>query len=181
LLADRYSIPVTALESMRPWLALVSLTTVAMQKSGFDPAAGAENLVLSRAREENDEIAYLESAEFQIKALASLDQEEMLGNFDATMGEFDDFEAFAKDLLAAWSEGDIAIVERDIVKPLRDESPKAFDALIVSRNVTWVEKVTEILAGDEDVFIAVGAGHLIGVKSVIEMLEGKGIAVERVQ
>jgi hypothetical protein len=37
------------------------------------------------------------------------------------------------------------------------------------------------MAGDDDVFIAVGAGHLVGEDSVVDLLEDKGFDVRRVQ
>ncbi len=180
-LAAAYGVPMAALEPMRPWLALVMLTNVAAQKAGLDASNGAEAVVLERARNENDAIAHLESAEFQIKALASLDEEEMLANFDTTIEEFDDFNAYVEKLVGAWTNGDVKLLADEITTPLRVESPKAFETLFVSRNRTWVAQIEDLLAGEDNIFIAVGAGHLIGEESVIDQLRGAGYEVERVQ
>ncbi|MCA8887369.1 MAG: TraB/GumN family protein [Parvularculaceae bacterium] len=180
-IAAAYGVPVSSLEPLRPWLALVMLTNVAAQKAGLDSSTGAEAIVLERARQENDEVNYLESAEFQIRALASLDEEEMLANFDATIEEFNDFNAYVEKLVRAWTSGDVKLLADEITTPLRLESPNAFETLFISRNRTWVAQIEDLLAGEDDIFIAVGAGHLVGDDSVIDQLMNAGYKVERVQ
>jgi len=47
-----------------------------------------------------------------------------------------------------------------------------------SRNEIWVGKIEAMLEEPGTRLIAVGAGHLAGEDSVIEMLEAKGYEVE---
>jgi len=180
-LADELGAPMAALEPMRPWLALISLTQIVFQKSGFDPTEGVEAAVLEQAAREGDKLAYLETAASQIKALASLDGDDMLANFDTTIDQFSEFDQITARLLDAWRTGDIEGIEEDILVPLREASPGAYDALFTKRNTAWTALIEEIIAGEGDYFIAVGAGHLVGDESVINMLRAKGLAVERVQ
>ena len=84
-LAEQYNVPMAALEPMRPWLATLTLTQRAFHTVGFDASAGVEAAVLSQAAAEGDAIAHLETAAFQIEALASLDGADMIGNFDASI------------------------------------------------------------------------------------------------
>jgi len=180
-IAGSLGVPMATLEPFRPWLALISLGSVAMQSSGFDPASGVERVVIARAASQSDRIEYFETAEEQIKILASLDDEEMLANFDVTVEQFDDFKALTEGMLASWKAGDLDALEADILAPLRDTSPAAFRDLIVARNKNWVAKIAAIMEGEGDYFIAVGAGHLVGEDSVVDLLGERGFAVERVQ
>lgn len=179
--ASSLGVPMAMLETFRPWLALVSLAAIAMQQAGFDAASGVEAVVLARAAEEGDRIEYFETAEDQIRILAGLDDEQMLANFDVTIAQFDDISSLTTRMLNAWRNGDVEGLEADILAPLRKQSPAAFRALIVERNEDWAERIGEIMAGDGGYFIAVGAGHLIGADSVIDMLRARGFTVERVQ
>ncbi|MEQ8935476.1 MAG: TraB/GumN family protein, partial [Amphiplicatus sp.] len=180
-IAGSLGVPMATLEPYRPWLALVSLASMAMQSAGFDPASGVERVVIAKATSQGDEIEYFETAEEQIKILAGLDDEEMLANFDVTIEQFDDFKALTEGMLASWKAGDLKALEADILAPLRDSSPAAFRDLIVARNESWVSKIAAIMEGEGDYFIAVGAGHLIGEDSVVDLLGERGFAVERVQ
>ncbi|MEE2692525.1 MAG: TraB/GumN family protein [Pseudomonadota bacterium] len=179
--AANLNVPMATLEPLRPWLALVTLAGVAMQVEGFDPSHGVETVVLARAGEEGDALAYFETAEEQVKILADLDDGEMLANFDITIEEFDDFKATTERILEAWRVGDVETLDAEILAPLRDASPKAFHALIVARNENWAKKIADLMSGEGDYFIAVGAGHLIGDDSVIDLLTEQGFTVERVQ
>ncbi len=180
-LAEELGVPLAALEPMRPWLALISLTQVVFQKAGYDPAQGVEAAVLARAAEEGDAVAYLETAAYQIEALASLDGEEMYANFDTTIDQFAEFDALTARLLKAWRTGDVEGIERDILAPLREVSPGAYETLFTRRNRSWTGEIEALMAGEGDYFIAVGAGHLVGPDSVVAMLRDRGYAVERVQ
>lgn len=179
--AERIGLPMAALEPMRPWLALLSLAVGAMQAQGFSSEAGAEMIILDRAAAQKDKVAHLETAEFQIRALASLSTEEWLADFERSLEQIADFEGFSKRALEAWRTGDLNSIDQEMIGPMRDAAPGAYKTLMVDRNADWVARIEEIMAGSDDYFIAVGAGHLIGADGVVEMLERKGYAIERVQ
>ena len=181
LVADRFGIPMAALEPMRPWLALISLAVGAMQREGYSSEAGAEQTILSLARTENDRIAHFETAEFQIRALAGLGDEEWLADFERGLAQIADFEGFSARTLEAWRTGDLAAIEEEMIGPMRSQAPGAYKTLLVDRNANWVAQIEEFMKGSDDYFIAAGAGHFIGEDGVVEMLRRKGYAIERVQ
>lgn len=180
-IAARYGVSMRELDPLRPWLAMVSLTQSAMTKSGFAAGAGADEAVVATANREGDRIDHLETAAFQIRALASLDEEELLGEFDASIEQFEDFDAFAKEMLRAWTKGDVEALERELVAPLRRESPDAYRIMFADRNKTWTDKIAAMLDKDEEAFIAVGAGHLVGEESVVALLNARRFKIERLQ
>jgi uncharacterized protein YbaP (TraB family) len=53
------------------------------------------------------------------------------------------------------------------------------DQLVFARNRNWIPKLDKLLANG-DVFIAVGADHLIGKPGVVELLRARGYEVTRV-
>jgi hypothetical protein len=181
LVAERYGMPMAALEPMRPWLALISLAVGIMQQNGYSGETGAEKVILAKAGSENDKIAHLETAEFQIRALAGLSNEDWLADFERGLAQMADFEGFSQRSLEAWRSGDLETIEEEMIGPMKKTAPAAYKALMVDRNVNWVGQIETIMAGSDDYFIAAGAGHFIGDDGVVEMLKDKGYAVERVQ
>ena len=179
--SERYGIPMAALEPMRPWLALVSLAVGVMQSQGYSPDAGAEEVIQKKATAQQDRFAYLETAEFQLRALAGLSDEEWLADFERSLAQMADFEGFSQRTLEAWRTGDLDSIEEEMIGPMKTAAPGAYKALIAERNANWVVQIEKIMTGSDDYFIAVGAGHFIGTDGVVELLKRKGYAVERVQ
>lgn len=181
LVSDRFGVPMASLEPMKPWLALISLAVGIMQSHGYSGEAGAEETILKNAGAQNDKIAHLETAEFQIRALAGLSNEEWLADFERGIAQMADFEGFSGRTLDAWRTGDLDAIEEEMIGPMKNTAPVAYKALIVDRNANWVGQIEKMMAGSDDYFIAAGAGHFIGEDGVVEMLKAKGYAVERVQ
>jgi uncharacterized protein len=53
------------------------------------------------------------------------------------------------------------------------------NTLVYDRNAAWIPKL-ETLFADSDVFVAVGAGHLLGPKGVPALLQAQGYTVTRI-
>ena len=124
----------------------------------------------AQATAEGDAITHFETAEEQIKILASLDEEEMLANFDVSLEQLEDFEALSEKMLTAWATGDTAGLEKIFIEELQTQSPDAFQKILVARNENWANQVETVLAGEGDYMIAVGAAHLVGEKSLFCLL-----------
>ena len=52
--------------------------------------------------------------------------------------------------------------------------------LLDERNVAMVETIDGWLAGDEDVFVVVGAAHYGGEMGILKLLQEKGHEVEQI-
>ncbi len=179
--AGKYGIPLAQLEPLKPWLASLSVTVLAYQQAGFDPNSGVEMVLEPLAKAQGDEIRYLELGVDQIKALASLDDAQDFAAFDDGLEQLANIEGEIANLLEAWRTGNVADMEDLLVRSIRDVSEPAFQALLVNRNANWVTQINDLMAGEGDYFIAVGAGHLVGEDSVVDMLQESGFNVERVQ
>ena len=56
-------------------------------------------------------------------------------------------------------------------------SDKYEDILLTKRNINWVDQLKSIMQ-KESVFVAVGAGHLVGEKGLLNLLRKEGYTVE---
>ncbi|WP_300553103.1 TraB/GumN family protein [Maricaulis sp.] len=176
-----YGVPLAALEQMRPWLASLSLAQIAYSQAGFDPASGVETSVLAQAAEEGDTLGYLETATFQLETLAGLDEAELLASFDLGLEDIIAMDEMIQNGVEAWRTGNVQRLDDVLVAEARTTAPGMFEAVFAGRNRNWVDQIEIFLAEDQDAFIAVGAGHLVGKDSVIDMLVERGISVERIQ
>lgn len=181
-LGERYGVSTSSLQRMQPWLATTSLANAALRKEGFDRGLGVEETVLADAKVEDDMVAYMESAETQIKALAAFDGADMIATVDATIAQLGSVKETMEPMLAAWLKGDTAALDKLASADMRKLAPAGYRALVIERNRAWTETITHWLANKhENYFIAVGAAHFAGPDSVILMLEKKGLKVERIQ
>jgi uncharacterized protein YbaP (TraB family) len=61
----------------------------------------------------------------------------------------------------------------------KDEIDHMDDLMVFQRNARWIPRLEELFATG-DVFVAVGADHLIGDKGVVALLRGRGFTVTRI-
>jgi uncharacterized protein YbaP (TraB family) len=180
-LLEPYGIPLQALEPLRPWLALLSITQVIYGQAGLNPNEGVEARVLAKAVEEGDRVEYLETAATQIEALAGLDESDLLESFSQSLDDLSNLETQVKDGVDAWRRGAVEELDAVLIADTRDEAPAAYDAIFTIRNKDWANTIERLMTDDQDRFIAVGAGHLYGEANVITLLAEKGFSVERIQ
>ncbi len=85
-----------------------------------------------------------------------------------------------RQLLDAWTGGDPAAIERAYNDAFAD-APALRMALVEQRNRAWADELTRRAAGPGTMFIAVGAGHLVGPAGLPALLSARGFRVARVQ
>jgi len=179
---ERYGVSTSSLQRMQPWLATTSLANAALRAEGYHRGSGAEEVILADAKAEDDRVAFMETAETQIKALAAFDGPDMLANVDATIAQLGSVTQTMEPMLAAWLKGDLATLDKLGSADMRKLAPGGYRALVIDRNSSWTETIVRWLAQkDTNYFVAVGAAHFAGPDSVILMLQKKGLKVERIQ
>jgi uncharacterized protein YbaP (TraB family) len=169
------------LNVFRPWFAALTISNAAMVRAGYDPSSGVDMNVEAIFKARGIKPNGLENAEQQIKVFASMTREQELEYLRTTMEEYEKASTELDQMVEQWSHGDLAGLEQMFVTDMKTETPDLYEALLLNRNANWVMQIQEMLKGKGVIFIAVGAGHLIGPDSVLSMLKAKGIASERVQ
>lgn len=169
------------LNVFRPWFAALTISTAAMTRAGYDSASGVDSKIEAIFRGREITPKGLETAEEQIKVFAGMSREQELQYLRETMEEYKDAPVELDRMVAQWASADIAGMEEMFVTEMKTEEPDLYAALLVNRNANWVVKIEEMLKGSGVIFIAVGAGHLMGPDSVLAMLEAKGVKSARVQ
>ncbi|MBN9332330.1 TraB/GumN family protein [Devosia sp.] len=177
--AETYAVPVPTLLAMQPWMAASTISVAALTAAGYNPTQGVETILVSEIPAERQ--GFLETAEQQIEAIAGGSEADQIQMLVATLGETDTLAEMVDSMVAAWLEGTPEVVADIFFADLGAYGDAFMDRLITQRNENWVAQIETMLANNEEAFLVVGAGHLVGPTSVVTLLEQKGFSSERVQ
>lgn len=169
-----------SVDRMKPWFAAVGLTQMHMVKAGYRPESGVETVITAKAKAANKELRYLETAEMQLRLMAGLPEASQIEFLVAGAEAIEDQPDMLDDLVEDWFEGDVD----GIGDLMSDEDAMGdgvvYKALLTDRNRTWTREIRELMNDEAGTFmIAVGAAHLAGEDSVINMLNDMGETVVR--
>lgn len=179
--AQTAGIPPQALETMRPWLAAVTLTVAPIVKAGFDPDSGADKQLRKQFAAQGKPVEGLESAAQQIRFFANLPEPAQVSMLRSTLDDYTKAASEIGELVQDWERGDVAGIANIENSDLRANYPALYQVLLVDRNRRWAQRIAQMLDGHSSVTIAVGAAHLAGPDDVQAQLQKFGITVKRVK
>lgn len=168
------------LEPFYPWFAAVTLSMAPLEKLGYRPDAGAEDVLKKAAGEAHKRIAALESIDEQLGFFASLSEPVQLAFLTATIADAEKAETEISRMVNEWSAGRPAALADDMNDSLKD-MPEIADTLLYQRNKHWAGWIQKRMDQPGTVFLAVGAGHLAGKGSVLDELTARGLKVTRIE
>ena len=177
--AALYEVPVPTLLAMRPWLAASTLSVTALTQAGYDPSRGVDNELQMEINK--DRQGFLETAAEQIGFLAGEDEAAEVQMLEGTLAEANRMVAMIDEMKAAWLDGNPETLGDLFMAEAGAYGDAFIKTLIDQRNRNWTVQIEDMLAENEEALIVVGAGHLIGETSVVELLEARGFSSERVQ
>lgn len=163
-------------DRFKPWFAALSVAAIELKKLGFTAEYGLDSYFYRKALTDKKERIFLETAAQQLELLANAfpgHEEDLLKQ------ALEEMTVLAKDTSAmeqAWKTGDAVRMETFTQKSLKD-FPEVEKKLFAERNKAWTTHISRFLTQKGDVFIVVGAGHLVGKDGVLELLKTKGFKV----
>jgi len=173
------NISLAALDNMHPWLASEFLTVAAASNAGLSPEISADAALKSRAAREQKNVIFLETMEDQIRVSADQPDFVQLKILTETLEKFNVLGDDLNQIVSAWSSGSTDFLAREMVVKLKTKSPDFYKALLTDRNKKWAKVLTRYMEDSGTAFVAVGASHLLGEDSLINMLKEQGYSVSR--
>jgi hypothetical protein len=170
--------PVQALDRMKTWAAAFILLGNKFREMGL--SGGVEGVLRSDFTAQGKSLGELESNIEQLTFFDKLPEDAQRKLLEGAVEDNKAMNAEFGEMLAAWTRGDVKAIARTFDRDL-SESPALQQALIRQRNANWSKWIEQRLAQPGAVMIAVGAGHLAGKDSVIEMLKKDGYKIRRLQ
>jgi uncharacterized protein YbaP (TraB family) len=183
--ARSVGLPVAAVDRMRPWLAAITLTSLqaAQQMSGKGAAAnpadtgGVDAKLWSWAKNNGKQRGALETAESQIQLFANLSREQEVQFLVVTLQQSEQANVIIGQLLDAWKKGNVKKLDNILNRDM-DKFPVLRKALFDDRHANWMPQIETLMRDGGDHVVVVGAAHLVGKGSVIDILRTKGVRVE---
>ena len=177
-LAENLGMPFGPMLAMRPWMAANALSAAGMASLGMIEQGVEFTLEPEIAAER---LTFLETGDEQIEVLAGAPDDEQVALLQATVEQFDQLPKVLSKLMSHWLGGTPDQLEALFMMDMGGMEEAYLDRLLLARNRNWIAPIETMLAENRNNLIIVGAGHLVGDGNVLELLEGAGYSVERVQ
>lgn len=168
----------TLLNRFRPWLAAITLVQLQLMKMGLDANSGIEQRFVARAAKDNKEIHGLETLREQLTMMASLPAQQQREFLLYSVEDTERATREIDELIAAWRVGDTARLSKLMTEGF-EQYPDLYRPMTVDRNKKWIAPIEDLLDDRDDYLVIVGALHLVGKDSVIELLEKRGHKIVR--
>lgn len=177
---EKLSIPYALVEQQKPGILMMTLTSVQMMKMGFAPEQGIDAYFLRRAQALHKPVLELESVSQQMQLMLGMSDGDLL--LQESLTGLGQVEESMRALVASWKQGDAVkmnqLVFDDVLKQ-HPEYQSIYQALFFKRNIAMAEKIQQYLTTQENYFVVVGAGHMIGEQGIAAILNNAGHAVAR--
>ncbi len=171
--AAALGLPAASLDHEAPWMVALQLTELEYARLGFDPEQGVEQQLLRRALADHKSTAGLESLADEMGVFEALTPATQLRFLDMVLDDLDDTGDETRAVLAAWRRGDAARLAALLTAEYRS-FPALYDALVMDRNRSWLPQIEQLLKGEENCLVVVGALHLVGKGGLLELLRRDG-------
>jgi uncharacterized protein YbaP (TraB family) len=176
-------LPGAVLTHLRPWLpaVLLGLDDLKRALEQVRPGKSAHMMdveLMQLARREGKRLRHLESVDEQVSVFDAISTDEQLAELSHALSA--DSAAQSRSLVEAYASGDEgALADALFDAEQVERAPGFYQAVLFERNEHWLPVLEGALA-QGDVFVAVGAAHLLGERGLLAELRERGYAVTRV-
>ena len=162
----------------KPWLAALTIESLAWVNAGFDPNLGLDKHFYDRAVADGKTVQGFETMAFQVSLFDDMPMDQQDRLLASMLKDIDTEQANMTKLIDAWHQGDAPTVERLVLADMKGE-PAVYKRMLVDRNKNWIPKIDQLLSRNGTSLVVVGAAHLVGPDGVIAMLRAKGYTIEQ--
>ena len=176
----RLGMPLNMVDKQKPGVLVLTLTAVQVMKMGFMPEMGIDAYFLGRAMRRNKNIIELETVDEQMDIFLNIKDGELL--LRETLHSLDEAEVLMMDMTYCWKRGNEACLEKILFEDALTRYPsftRIYDSLFFKRNENMTNAIKGFLDGKGTYFVVIGAGHLVGDKSIPNSLKNAGFDVRR--
>ena len=163
----------------KPWFLSFALLEYELSLLGITQESGVDTYFHEKALQESKTIIGLASAKRHLSVLLSLDEifdDKAVSSF---LDETSSIQVSIERIITAWKKGDDKVMGEFLLDPQLKEYPMLYEKLLVERNREWVGEIQKLILRYDNVFILVGAGHLLGNDSLLKFLQEKNLRFTR--
>ncbi len=157
---------------------------------GYDAGLGIDRHLLTLAKENDKPIHEIESVDFQYNMFASFSEDIQYCLLASSVETYNDpdMEQEFEELVDCWVYGDeqglVSHLESDTSSLSPEEAALYAEyeqAMIHDRNIAMADYAQEALTNDDELFICVGAAHIVGEGGMVDLLQERGYTVEPIK
>jgi uncharacterized protein YbaP (TraB family) len=172
-------LPAALFERMTPGMVFITISSIQALKTGANPNLGLEMTYYQKSTNDNKPSRGLETMEYQISRFNEIEKDRLGELISHSIDNAEETPKILDKIINSWKAGNAEQLEAVIVKEM-EEQPDVKEVLLTQRNKNWIPEIEKALAGDKTVLFLVGAAHLVGTDSVIDLLEKKGHKPEQI-
>ena len=162
---------------MKPWMMATTITTLELQKLGFQIDQGVDTHLFQKAQAAGKTIVGLETVSYQLSLFDGLSPKTQELFLLQTLEELSILEKETQQIVESWSQGRTDGLEV-MLKSMR-QFPEVHKALITTRNNNWMPQIESYLLEEDTSLIVVGTMHLLGDEGLLSMLQDKGYRISQ--
>ena len=137
--------------------------------------SGVEEELMKIAKEQKKEIKGFETIQFQASVFDSIPYTSQAKELLNTIDSMSFYKKYFDTMLTVYKSQQLLKIENMFTKSEFGMEENQ-DLLLGNRNKNWIEQLNKILP-EKNIFMAVGAGHLVGEKGLIALLRKAGYTV----
>ncbi len=164
------------------YISLLATTELNMTESGVD------NYFLTLAHEENKEIISLETYEEQMDLILNYSDEIYINQINESIDNYEEMKKSLKELYQSYINEDIKKLEELINEDSSVEEDnytleekEYIKAMYSDRNIKMANNIEQFLSENKEVFMIVGAAHVLGDDGIVDLLQNKNYKIELVK
>jgi len=170
-------------QPMKPAMLSVLMSLGVYGDLGYAPQAGIDLHFISRAKADNKSLVELETIEFQAAVLGGLNDQDGESMLKQMLDGMENGEAidYANRIADGWKSGNAAGLVQLFEAEARQDpgSAHVMKLLIDDRNPEMARKIARLFTDGKNAFVVVGVGHLVGSRSVVDLLQKQGLDVRQ--
>ena len=170
---DTLHIPIGMFQHTKPFFLAAMLYPKLMP---CKTVSGVEEELMKLAKQEKKEIKGLETMEFQAAVFDSIPYEDQAKELLKSIDSITTYQKYFDTMINVYKSQRLAEIEtlfKDSEFGMEDHQ----DILLNDRNKNWVNQLKTIMT-KENVFVAVGAAHLVGKEGLISLLRKEGYTLK---
>lgn len=170
------------------WSSLID--NILYEKIGANFSEGVDRHLIKTAYDQNKEVLNVESAEYQYSMMANYSYELQAMLLESSIAGYSQQSALYAQLIkliTTWKNGDEAGLEKSLKSDTTGMSQKEqelyqeyINSMYTVRNNNMTAYAENALKSGKEVFICVGAAHVVGEDAMVGQLRSKGYKVEKV-
>ena len=172
-------IPASLVEKQKPGIVVLTLASIQAQQSGLKPEQGIDLHFLNKIKNDKKILA-LETMDEQLRIFLDIEDADLL--LQDSFYSLEMLEEEMQALINAWKQGDEKAMYKLLFEDLLNENSaiiSLYESLYFQRNIKMTASIKKYLKQKGIYFVVVGAGHLLGDKGIVRLLENAGYRVNR--